>query len=247
MAKIYGIISGKGGVGKTTSAINLGAALNSLGEDVIIVDSNLSTPNIGLHLGATAVPVTLNHVLNNKTRIEEAVYKHESGIKIVLSSLSIKELNNIKYENLENMGKQLKKLTDHVILDSSAGVGREVESVINAADEIILVTQAEIPAITDALKVVKLAEQLKKRIKGFIITRHKGKKTEVPLDNIKDILEVPYLGTVPEDKNIQLSLSQRDAIVHTHPRSKASKAYKNIARKILGRETKTSPFYKFWK
>ena len=51
MAKVYVITSGKGGVGKTTSAVNLGAAMNLLGEDIIIVDANLTTPNIGLHLG----------------------------------------------------------------------------------------------------------------------------------------------------------------------------------------------------
>ena len=63
MATIYSIVSGKGGVGKTTSCINLGAALNKTGEEVIIVDANLTTPNIGLHLGAPIVPITLNHVL----------------------------------------------------------------------------------------------------------------------------------------------------------------------------------------
>jgi len=60
MAKIYAILSGKGGVGKTTTAINLGTTLNHLGESVIIVDANLTTPNIGIHLGAPIVPVTLN-------------------------------------------------------------------------------------------------------------------------------------------------------------------------------------------
>ncbi len=245
MAKIYGIISGKGGTGKTTSTINIGAALNSLGENIIIADTNLSTPNIGLHLGASVLPKTLNHVLNNKARLEQAIYRHESGLNILPSSLSITELKNLNYEKLPTIGKKLKKLSKTIILDSPAGVGEDVEAIINASDELILVTQAEMPAVTDALKIAKLAEQLNKKIKGFIITRHRNKKTEVPLENIQDILELPLLGIVPEDKNMQKSLSLKDAIIHTHPKSKASRAYKEIANKLLGIQEKPS-FFKFW-
>jgi septum site-determining protein MinD len=247
MAKIYGLISGKGGTGKTTSAINLGAALNSLGEDVVIVDANLSTPNIGLHLGASVVPVNLNQVLDNRAKLEQAIYKHESGLKILPSSLSIKELRKIKYEKLKEVGKKLKKSSEHIIFDSSAGLGRETRAVIDAADELILVTQAEMPAITDALKIAKLAEQFDKEIKGFILTRHKNKKTEMSLDNIKDLLEIPLLGIVPEDKNMQQALSLKNAIIHTHPKSKSAKAYKDIARKLIGKEEEKPSFFKFWK
>jgi septum site-determining protein MinD len=247
MAKIYGLISGKGGTGKTTSAINLGAALNSLGEDVVIVDANLSTPNIGLHLGASVVPVNLNQVLDNRAKLEQAIYKHESGLKILPSSLSIKELRKIKYEKLKEVGKKLKKSEGHIIFDSSAGLGRETRAVIDSADELILVTQAEMPAITDALKIAKLAEQFDKEIKGFILTRHKNKKTEMSLDNIKDLLEIPLLGIVPEDKNMQQALSLKNAIIHTHPKSKSAKAYKDIARKLIGKEEEKPSFFKFWK
>jgi len=74
MAKIITITSAKGGVGKTTTSINLGAALNAFGHDVVIVDANLTTPNVGLHLGAPIVPISLNHVLNGKADIEDAIY-----------------------------------------------------------------------------------------------------------------------------------------------------------------------------
>ena len=109
MAKIYAIISGKGGVGKTTTAINLGTSLNKLGEDVIIVDANLTTPNVGIHLGAPIVPTTLNQVLNNKAKIEDAIYEHESGTKIMPASLSLKEASRIKYNKLSDVTKKLKK------------------------------------------------------------------------------------------------------------------------------------------
>ncbi len=244
MAKIYGIISGKGGVGKTTSAINLASALQSLGENTLIVDANLATPNIGLHLGAPIVPVTLNHVLVGKAELQDAIYEHFSGIKIVPSSLSIKELKNIKHENLVKTLPKLKKFSEHIILDSSAGLGKEVESVIHAADEIILITQAEMPAVTDALKSAKLAQKLNKPVRGFIVTRCKGRKTEMPIADIKDMLELPLLGIIPEDKKIQKALSLKNSIIHTHPRSKASRAYVNVARKLLGLSEKKG-FFRF--
>ena len=238
MEKIYSLVSGKGGTGKTTSAINLAAALNQLGENTIVVDANLSTPNIGLHLGASIVPVTLNSVLNDKAEISEAIYEHPSGLKIIPSSLSIQELKKIKYGKLAEVIQQLRRFSKCIILDSSAGLGKETGSSINAADEIILVTQAEMPAVTDALKIAKLTEQLNKKIKGFILTRYKARRAEMPIENIIDMLELPLLGIVPEDKKIQKSLSLKNPVVLTHPRSKASLAYQKIARKILGVEEK---------
>ena len=155
MSKIIVITSGKGGVGKTTTAINLGAAMNYFGKNVLIVDANLSTPNIGVHLGSPEVPINLNHILQDKADVFEAVYEHESGIKIIPSSLSIKELSKIKPEKLKSYKKDFKKVSDIVIMDSSAGLGDESINAIKTADEIILVTNPEIPAITDALKTIK--------------------------------------------------------------------------------------------
>src|SRR3989344_983882 len=105
MAKIIVITSGKGGVGKTTTSINLGAAINYFGKDVLIIDGNLTTPNIGLHFGSPQVPVNLNHILQKKADAFEAVYEHESGLKIMPSSLSIKELKKIKPEKLKDFKK----------------------------------------------------------------------------------------------------------------------------------------------
>src|SRR3990167_6287456 len=112
MAKLLTIISGKGGVGKTTTAINLGAALNSFGKEVIVLDANLTTPNVGLHLGAPIVPVNLNHVLNGKANIADAIYEHESGMKIVPSSLSVRELRKLNHGKLKEVGRKLRKMAD---------------------------------------------------------------------------------------------------------------------------------------
>jgi len=236
MGKSISIVSGKGGVGKTTTAINLGAALNKMDNEVIIVDANLNTPNIGVHLGAPIVPVTLNHVLKGKANIEDAIYEHSSGTKIIPSSLSVKELTKFNTKKLPYIAEELKKISDFVIFDSAAGFGEEAIATLEAGDEVIIVTNPEMPAVTDALKAVKVARQKGKEVKGVIVTRHKNAKYEMPLSSIKSMLETSIIGVVPEDDSVKESLTKRDAVVHTHPRSRAAKKYKIIAAKILGRK-----------
>jgi septum site-determining protein MinD len=241
MAKIYAIISGKGGVGKTTTAINLGTSLNSLGEDVIIVDGNLTTPNVGIHLGAPIVPITLNHVLSGEAKLEDAIYEHESGTKIMPASLSLKETEKIDYSKFPDFTKKLKKISDHVLVDSPAGLGEEAKVTIESCDEIIIVTNPEISAVTDALKTIKLAEEMNKPVLGVIITRATGEKSEMPISNIKDMLEVPILGIIPEDISIQESQAMKNSVIHTHPKSEAAEGYMKTSRRFLGQDVKFEP------
>jgi septum site-determining protein MinD len=237
MAKIYAIISGKGGVGKTTTTINLGTALNHLGEDVVIVDGNLTTPNVGIHLGAPIVPTTLNHVLNGQAKLEDAIYEHESGTKIIPASLSLKETEKINYKKFTDISKKLKKITNHVLIDSAAGLGQEAKAIMKAADEVIVVTNPEMAAVTDALKTIKLAEEMHKPIKGIIITRHKNSRIDMPINSIQDMLEKNILGIIPEDNAIRYSQILKNAVIHTHPRSKAAKTYMITSRRFLGEGT----------
>lgn len=233
-SKLITIISGKGGVGKTTTAINLGAALQSFGKEVIIVDANLTTPNVGLHLGAPLVPVTLNHVLLGKAKAADALYEHHSGAKIVPSSLSVKELKRLNHKKLKDVGKLYRKMADYVIYDAAAGLGEEAVASVESADELVIVTNPEITAVTDALKTIKLAEEMGKEVRGVIVTRVKGTKSEMPLANIREMLGVRVLGVVPEDERVAEALTMKDAVLHVSPRSKASRAYKKIAADIAG-------------
>lgn len=236
MSRIIVITSGKGGVGKTTTAINLGAAINYLGGDVLIIDGNLTTPNIGIHLNSPEVPVNLNHILNKRSDVFEAIYEHESGIKILPASLSIKELDKSKPEKMKNFKEDFKKISEYVILDCAAGLGIEAKAAIETADELIIVTNPEMPAITDALKTIKVAEQMNKPVIGVIMTRVKKNNLEIQPETVKEMLEVPILGMVPEDICIQKALNLKNAVVHILPKSKSARAYKEIASKITGIE-----------
>ena len=234
MGRVIAIISGKGGVGKTTTAINLGAALNKLKKEVIIVDVNLNTPNIGIHLGAPIVPITLNHVLKGKADIEEAIYEHASGTKIIPSSLSVREITNFNTKRIPIVIKKLKDMADFIILDSAAGFSEEAMATLEAGEEIIIVTNPEMPSVTDSLKAIKVAREMGKEVKGVIITRHRGEDYEMSLSSIRSMLETGIIGIVPEDTSVKRSLNKRDAVVHTHPKSKAAKKYNEIAMKISG-------------
>ncbi|MSS74372.1 septum site-determining protein MinD [Candidatus Pacearchaeota archaeon] len=241
--KVITITSGKGGVGKTTTAINLGAALNYFGKEVIVVDANLTTPNVGLHLGAPIVPVNLNHVMQGKAKVTEAIYEHESGTKIIPSSLSVRELRNINHSKLKEISKKLRGMAEYVIFDSAAGLGDEAICSIEAADELIIVTNPEITAVTDALKTLKLAQEMGKPVRGVIVTRVTGDKNEMAISNIKEMLDLPILGVIPNDKKILASLRRKDAVLHTFPYSKSALAYKKIAAKMAGVSYKEPNFW----
>jgi len=244
MARIIVVNSGKGGVGKTTAAINLGASLNKLEKNVIVVDANLNTPNVGLQLGAPIVPITFNHVLKGKADIEDAIYEHSSGLKIVPSSLSVTEITKFNVKKFPEITKKLAECCDFVIIDSAAGFGEEVIAALDVADEIIIVTNPEMPAVTDALKAIKVARDMGKEIKGVIINRHSNAKYEMPLSSIKSMLESQIIGVIPEDKAVKEALNLRDAVVHTHPRSRVSKKYIEIARKVSGEKVKEKGFFR---
>jgi septum site-determining protein MinD len=234
MSKFIVVTSGKGGVGKTTTAVNLAIAMNSFDEDVTLVDANLTTPNVGLHLGAPVVPVSLNHVLCGKADLVDAIYEHSSGTKVIPASISIKELKKLNERDFLAISKDMRKLSDFVIFDSAAGLGSEAEVSLSIADEVIIVTNPEMPAVTDALKTAKVAESMGKKVRGVIVNRVRGTSSEMSIKSISEMLELPIIGIVPEDANIQKALSYRNALLITHPNSKAAKSYNEIAASILG-------------
>lgn len=238
MTRIISVISGKGGVGKTTAVSNLGAALVKKGKNVIILDGNITTPNLSLHLGIPFYPVTLHDVLEKKIPIEAAIYTHPSGLKIVPASLAADHVKKADIGRLEGILWNMLGKADIIIVDAAAGLGKEALAAIDVADELIIITNPELPAITDALKTIKLAEDNGTKILGVIVNRVRGLKHELKLSEIRSMLGVPILSVVPEDLAVPKSIARRTPVVHFRPRSRAARAFKRLAAKVVGERLK---------
>lgn len=238
MTRYIGIISGKGGVGKTTTSINLAAGINFFKKKAIVVDSNISTPNIGIHLGVPNVPVSLHHVLQGKDKMKDALYEHYSGMNFVPASLALNDMINTKPNTLKKAVPKLKGKADIVLVDCAAGLGGEALAAIEAVNEFLIVTNPEKPAVTDALKTVKLLEQMKKKVLGVVVTRYRESELDLSLKSIEGLLEKRILAVVPEDWSVRKAMVRGDAVVHTHPKSESAIAYKNLAAKLLRKKYK---------
>lgn len=232
MGRIKVIASGKGGVGKTTTAVNLGACLNADGRDVLLIDGNLSTPHVGMHLNSAEFPLYLNDVLEGRAGASEAVYEHASGLKVMPSSVSSWRLEKIAPERMKEFGGDFRRLSEVVIVDGAAGLGRDSVSVMEIADEVIMVTNPEMPAVADALKTIRVARLMGKPVAGAILTRVRRGRHGMSPESVMEMLEVPLLGIIPEHKNFRIALSRGDAVVHTHPGSRPAKAYGETASKM---------------
>lgn len=232
--RVIACISAKGGVGKTTSSINLAAALNSFNKSVTVLDANLTTPDIGVYLGVPIVPVTLHDVLKGKNDVTEAVYLHKSGIRVVPASIAVQDLKRLQPERLSQAIRDLKGITDYIIVDCPPGLTKEAFATLRAVGEVLVVTNPEMPSVTNALKTIKFCQEMKKEVLGVLVTKTNSKNADMPIKDIQDILETPVINIIPEDRAVKFSQAKKDAVIHTHPESAASVQYKKLAAEIAG-------------
>jgi len=234
MTKFIVISSSKGGVGKTTSAINLGTALTSFGREVIVVDANLHTPNVSLYLGAPNVPVTLNDVLSKNKKINEALYLHSHGLRIIPASQAIRDSGQIDYEKFERMIKSLAGMAEFVIIDSPPGLGEHVINILKLGDEVLVVSTPELPSVSDALRTIRIAQKHGVKVSGIILTRVYDDELELSKEDVEAMLETPVVGIIPEDETMREAVQMKNPVTYTHPHAPASQGYKNLASQLLG-------------
>jgi len=233
--RIIAIISGKGGVGKTFTTVNLGLALQDFGEYVIVVDADVTVSNLGLHLGSYSFPVTIQDVLSGQENIYKSIYTHKSGLMIIPSSLSMKTVGGLS-KNTKKLKNVLNKLTGNILLDCPPGLTEEATSLIDIADDVIIVTNPDLSSITDAVKVIKIVRKKGKNLLGIIVNRIHGDNYELKPAEIEIMCESPIIGKIPESDLVRKSIFDEKPILRYAPYSDVSISFRKTAANIIGVE-----------
>ena len=244
MGKSIGVISLKGGVGKTSTVVALGAALSSFDKKVLLIDGNLSSPNLGLHLNVLEPERTINHVLDRSLNPSQAIYELDNFDLIPASVFGNFNINPLK---LKDRVKSLKRKYDIIIFDSSPALNEETLSVMLASDQILVVTTPDVPTLGMTMKAVKLAKQRGTPISGLVLNKVHGKNFELSIDDIEKTAEVPVLAVIPHDVNILRALSEFTPSTIHKPKSISSDEYKKLAAILIGEKYKPLRFKDFFR
>lgn len=218
--RVIGILSGKGGVGKTTLTTNLGLALKNFGKRVVTIDCNITTPHLAHYLGAYDYSLSLNDVLRGDAIITSSAYYH-NGILLIPASQRIEDLD-VDIGRLKNSIKALEEMADIVLLDSAPSLGREALSVLEACEEVIFVSTPLLPAINDIIKCKRIAKNLNKKILGIVLNIVRNERYELRSEEIEALAGIPVIAKIPFEPDILNGLSKKIPILHYKPESKAS-------------------------
>lgn len=245
MGKVIGVVSLKGGAGKTSVVASLGSALSEFGKKVLLIDGNLSSPSLGLHLNIIDPEKTLHHVLNRLVNPRDAIYECEGGFHIIPASIFERtEVNPLK---LRDRIKGLKRSYDVILLDSSPSLDEETLAVMLASDEILVVTTPDHPTLSATMKAIKLAKQRGTPISGLVLNKVHHKNFEISLKDIEKTLEIPVLAVVPYDLGVLKSLSKMKPYTGHKPKSKGSIEYKKLASVLIGQKYKQTKIKNLFK
>jgi septum site-determining protein MinD len=229
------VAGSKGGVGRTTTAISLAHLMNKH-KKTLLVDANLSTPNVHIQLGAPILKKTLLNVLKNENSIYQSIYVHNSGLRILPSITTVEDLKKLKYDKLRDVLRTLEGDVEMIIMDSSAGLGKDAISAMEAADEILVLTVPELSAVLDTQKTIQVAHELGKTILGVVINKTGEHRHELKIEQVEKLLDLPVIGVIPYDMNVKKALNLYHPVTHSYPNTKASKGYEELASLLLGKK-----------
>ena len=238
MREIIGIVSGKGGVGKTTTTVNLGMAMHKLGENVVILDGDLKNPNFGMHLGILNYDTTINEAIEKEMPLFEALHIHETGLRFIPSHISLHYLNT-NPRKLKNM---FDMFDSKVLIDSPPGLGENALDVMEACDKIIVVTGPYLPDLTDCMKTIEIARDMGKGVIGIVLNSVRYEDYEIKSKEIEAITGLPVLQKIPWDENVLKSLAKKKPLVDLHDISPAAISYYQLASKLTDKEYKKPLF-----
>jgi flagellar biosynthesis protein FlhG len=237
------ILSGKGGVGKSNVAVNLGLALADKGLDIAILDADLGLANIDILFGVMP-KFNLGHVMRGEKELSEVVFKVGERVSIIPGGVGLRDLAELDEQSQSWMIKRMSSLeeeADLLIIDSSAGIHKSVLSFAMSADMVILVTTPEPTAIRDSYGVLKsLCQTTKGAINIGILVNMASDEKEAFLVAERIIsaseqflsFKVPYLGCVLWDFEIRESVKKRKPLLLNEAESAAFPYFRALAQKI---------------
>ncbi len=227
------IASGKGGVGKTTIAANLGTALAKKGNKVILLDMDLAMPNLEILTGVKNPPVGLIDVLEGRLDICDVGYLGPLGIKVIPPGIMLDGYSKVNTEKIKELLDVFPLKANFVILDMPPG--REAIEVLNSRIRAVLVVNPNKPAVLDALNMKILLEKKGVNILGIILNRAK-RKDEIWIDETESILEASVISVIPESNIVVDSLDREECFVVEAPKSEPSKEFMALAGELMGKD-----------
>lgn len=214
-------------------SVNVGTSLAQQGYEVLIIDGNFSGANVSQHMGLGFQEISLNDVLQGEAYITQAVTKHSEGVSVLPANILDFQGNaeNLKHSLVDFLGDK-----DFVFIDSAAGINEEVQASIEASDEVLLVAEPELPALTNCLGAKKIAEQLDRDVLGLVLNGVRDERSEVSDEDVIDLMETGIIGKVPDHKHVREGIALREPVVSYRPESRVSKKIENVAHRIRGEE-----------
>lgn len=241
MGKVIVITSGKGGVGKTTSSANLGAALAKLNKKVLLIDTDIGLRNLDVVIGLeNRIVFDIIDVVEKKCKPKQAIIKDKRNENLhLLPAAQSRDKDALTPEQMKNLIDSLKKDYDFILVDCPAGIEQGFKNAIAAADEAYIVTTPEISAVRDADRIIGLLEANEIENTRLIINRLRVEMVKegnmLSVEDVTDILGIKVIGIVPDDENIVISTNKGEPLTYKGD-SLAARAYTNIARRTLGEE-----------
>lgn len=245
-ARIITITSGKGGVGKSNLVVNLGISLQKQGYKVMIFDADVGMGNDDVLMGY--IPkYDIYDVIFKNMKISEALIEGPFGIKLLPGGNGFSKIDEISDSQREEFINKLRELEDldFLLMDTGAGINRDVLAFVACSQELILITTPEPTSLTDAYSLLKAVRHFKLKNKAYVVvnksfnlkealsTYERFKSTVAKFLN----MELNYLGHIPEDRKLTEAVRKQEPVVISAPYSESSKAIEKIAEKIIGTNT----------
>jgi len=240
LGRKIGLVSGKGGVGKSTIAANLAVALSRMGAKTIVVDADVEMATLHNYLGISPGKVSLKDVIEGKAYIEDALVEGPENVVVLPAKMSLYEISETKIPEIIKIIEPLADIADIMIIDGPAGLRQMPVAMMELCDDIVIVTGSDISAIQSGLKLRLVARAFNTNVLGIIVNRAPIDLGGAVIRKLEEVFEAPVLGIVPEDRSAKLGLKKIGPVVMTHPSSPFSDAINRIAMGITAPTTMPS-------